>query len=708
MFGAVSNGENHFALLPEQWGPFLRLHAAATLVCYGAAESHWLLFDWFKSRNDVELLAVLWGFSRQYRLLDVGLLDQELRRVQEDGFARSITPLSRLVEIRTATQLPNKDNFRQQIGVEVLKGIDEFSLSRLRLPITVARILLKIHNKLQESVDQLPSAMRSRSVPPIGDLPDVPVLPQDKSQPEERNNSRVHVKLQPIHFAPADLRCGPLAVGIDVCGSIAAASAARNRLEPSRDAIQAALTTCQDVVLHACHHLRKVGYIAKQFKWQGGLVETSASGEPLGIEGALKAAIERKRNDLVDRMSLPARLPDVKGNSPAAVVERFGIWADVDDDLHALSDLVLGSESLVWLRSANAEASRAAPNATKRSRTKRPNLAFLHRLGVPVLQARNGHRILVVDLPDLRLRCFAAACRFWFHHLVCSLYGLFESHPEPMVRVGEQLREGARRYARQKWGHAWEKFEPHDQPDWWRQAATRLLEFLTFGLPMSEIRNPRRFGFTPSLDQSDWEYLVRVLSFDCVTELRNILGKDAGDAVAGKLSGPTETTREKAGFGPWRNLHNQDFRHRANLHTWTQMRSVSAESFLNTIGVAPSTLDQVLPGNEATELLKISLLLPGQRRTCRWYPADVYSQAVDTLMADVVKLVAHSLVADGVCLVGMTPTSLLLEVEDRQPRTNIEEQVKTICKDAGTMVLGAAAAAAAPLSWSDFWPAGDV
>jgi len=62
-------------LSPEMLGNFIRQHREAVLVCYNAAELHWLLEGHF--RNDAESLDVLWAFSRESRLLDIMLLDQQ-------------------------------------------------------------------------------------------------------------------------------------------------------------------------------------------------------------------------------------------------------------------------------------------------------------------------------------------------------------------------------------------------------------------------------------------------------------------------------------------------------------------------------------------------------------------------------------------------------------------------------------------------------
>jgi hypothetical protein len=70
MFGAANDGQASVALLREHFGSFLRKHQAATLVCFDAADLHWLLHDFFAARGDREAIELLWRFSRECRLLD--------------------------------------------------------------------------------------------------------------------------------------------------------------------------------------------------------------------------------------------------------------------------------------------------------------------------------------------------------------------------------------------------------------------------------------------------------------------------------------------------------------------------------------------------------------------------------------------------------------------------------------------------------------
>jgi hypothetical protein len=71
---AARTHEARCLVRPEDLGTFLKVHRDAVIACHDAGATHWAIADHLGSR-DREGLDVLWGYSRESRLHDVGLLD---------------------------------------------------------------------------------------------------------------------------------------------------------------------------------------------------------------------------------------------------------------------------------------------------------------------------------------------------------------------------------------------------------------------------------------------------------------------------------------------------------------------------------------------------------------------------------------------------------------------------------------------------------
>jgi hypothetical protein len=83
VLAGVHDGSAGLLLRPQQLGPFLRLHAGAHLACHDAADLHRVLRRHLTGVGDEGAVEALWGFSRDCRLYDVGLLDQLVQLAEE-------------------------------------------------------------------------------------------------------------------------------------------------------------------------------------------------------------------------------------------------------------------------------------------------------------------------------------------------------------------------------------------------------------------------------------------------------------------------------------------------------------------------------------------------------------------------------------------------------------------------------------------------
>ena len=123
VLAAVATGSFTALLLPDQFSSFLGQHEAATIICHDAAELHWLLHGHFQQPRDQESLERLWVFSAEARLVDIGILDQYVRR--QPGLL-AVRPRSRrrLIADWVDVELPANDAIEQRV-VEAMRGADD-------------------------------------------------------------------------------------------------------------------------------------------------------------------------------------------------------------------------------------------------------------------------------------------------------------------------------------------------------------------------------------------------------------------------------------------------------------------------------------------------------------------------------------------------------------------------------------------------------
>ena len=78
----------------EQIGSFLEKHAASTIVTYDAASLHWSLVDTFTSNQALKSqLTLVWGLSKDCRLLDIAILHLHLLYLRQHVIGRYPTLL---------------------------------------------------------------------------------------------------------------------------------------------------------------------------------------------------------------------------------------------------------------------------------------------------------------------------------------------------------------------------------------------------------------------------------------------------------------------------------------------------------------------------------------------------------------------------------------------------------------------------------------
>ena len=96
MFGGASNGAVSVGVVREHLAGFVKQHDQATFVCYDAAAFHWLIHDYFQEIHDEDASWLLWEYSGDCRLIDLGLLDQQVRRIETSDVLPERATLARL------------------------------------------------------------------------------------------------------------------------------------------------------------------------------------------------------------------------------------------------------------------------------------------------------------------------------------------------------------------------------------------------------------------------------------------------------------------------------------------------------------------------------------------------------------------------------------------------------------------------------------
>jgi len=705
MFGAASDGETHCGVLREQWGLFLRKHASATLVCFDAAKTHWLLHEFFAMRHDEQAIAALWAFSRECRLIDVGLLDQELRRVEGDGFPPVRHPPVWLAEIHARERIPNQDEIRQRVGMDLPAKMAELKLDRLEPLIQIASVLLPIEKSLRADAEKLVT----RQI-------------DDDTKPVEEPPPGVSRGVIEDGFSEA-FNCGLLGSGIDVKGSIALAAAGNRGLRINADVLDSVKTGAERTFRHASASLRQIERIEKHLEWKGKCVRRSGPGEPAEGRKALEAMLTQKKGVFLDRMFLPVRRPSLGANSAEATINALGIWSRLDGDLAVLADLVKAGGTLRWLESKVHVTAHPVYDAVGPVHSRSPDLVFLSDLGYSLFTPRDGHSFLVVELEDLGARCLAALCRSWYFRLAIRLYTIFAGR-RPMDKLAGALREAAGNHAfgRRKWTpfkprstgpefNRSDTFDLSDDRDWWLLITNHLLETMALGLPKSrQLELVREVPSLAGLDDQSWDDLQQAFIEHVGSELRFYLGEDLLDPLSINLGVEKDIVRKVLNIEGWRNPVKRPH-DRRNLAIRKEFDGEARESLL-ALAAASDAGSRPFAGSQQRQIQKLDWFKmransPGGRLTSRWFPADVRKQARESLINDVLKSVAFAVVANGYHLVAVAGHKLIVEVADSEARLEVEETVAQVCKRSATELLGAAAPPCR-FSWPSLWPPAPV
>jgi len=400
---AVAGGSGRCLVRPEAVGPFLRVHRDVGVTCHDAARLHWTILDHLTRAEDREALEILWGFSRDMRLADVGLLEQ-LGDLAERGFESPFKPLAKLAPggvQATLTDEPDEEprsRFARAIDVsweDVTPALKSAASKTAATVLEVYRDLIDRAALVVESLDE--------------DL---------------------------------DTGTGPLSLGVQVQGSIALHLASNSAgLRPG--ALAGLLECCHDAYRDASLRLHAVPAARQCFKWDEGvpIVKRDRDGRPLvyddrltrwlavlleGAPGACGVSFQPPRTDKgkIARSSLA--WSDLAPCHPL-----IQAWIDLDSASRAERTLGRAEGSVSHWRGPEYQ-------VLPRIRSRNPNLEMLRGVDPRTLFRPPAGKVFLIGLlRDLELRCLASLSlqAGW----VCRLAGLFQAGKDPNRFVAAAL-----------------------------------------------------------------------------------------------------------------------------------------------------------------------------------------------------------------------------------------------------------------------------
>ncbi len=710
LFAALSNGQSSRILLRDQCADFLRLHADQTLICCDAAKTHWLLHECFEQSQHPEDMELLWNFTRDFRLVDVSLLDQEVRRIQGDGFPPLRDSLSRLAGRHIGLSIPGQQEFQCRLGSEIPKCASKLEQERTLLPLLAALAIWRIYEQLLINARGMETevAVQDEARWSIESYQKPPRLPWPRRKTQESHETAAKSPPSTPSTAPPNFRSrGPLGTGMDVCAAIALFAVHRNGLRIKVDGRAGVSNLVAEKYRKAATVLRANRQAAGPLPVGESLPSGTFQQETKSLLEIYKAITNpNKRSKLLNGWWEPSPLPDFKTGSLADQIWQLGVWRIIDPDLAAFADLAVATETWIWLQSAaDGEIVRPRYDAHGPIRAIRPSFSLLNDLNTPCFEPRSGYRFLVLEAIDLPLSCLIVLYRSWRPYF--TLYDDFAQDADPIRRWTERLRDESQRYFGPHHVREFWQANTHREAAWWIEVTRRLLEVLPLGLESQQRDAMLRNSVSlEDISLPHWKHLVA--AFMRVSwELRDFMGERHVDALRVSLGieesslgipideevarHPDNLTRHDApNFRPDRQIVGLD---RQDLLQFMDARQIKHE-----------ILEEIREGRaHPVDLTKMRIRTATGRLTGRWQLPDARRQAWELLISDVFKRLAFRIVAAGHRVVAADGHTLVIETTHDAAPHDAETSVANVCRNVGVEILGVVSLLYRT-SWCNEWP----
>ncbi len=668
LLGAAATGTVATLLLPTEFGGFLGQHEESALVCYDVAKLHWALEAHFRGPNDTESLARLWGYSASSRLVDIALLDQHIRRCRGQVGDKP-TPICRLVRCYTGVELPEDEETCRQI-VAACKGGSRDDPA-LELAVRVIKGIFQVYESLAAEARNIEEAVAASQLPPLIVPKPPPEVADEMERQVDRLTTMLAAKLPPGERKSSPGRitksagyprpAAPLGIGVDVRAAIAVGGPDRPCLRVAPDQREAIREKNEHRFAEACVHLLGDPKARRCFRWtlQGNkrIVEFDEQGFLAYESQHLKQWLAKIADTLRDEHNLPACIPRTARGGLPFDPEFWGVWVTCNRSLRAWRDLVRSAMVAKPL-------ARAIPqpkySIVPTIRARNPDLTAVRSLGLPVFRPREGHVFLVATLPELRMRCLAAVytrqrtgapSRLLHHFLETSdpietlAIDLFRhgSNSGPVPRADERFVELSQ-----------------DESDKYRRLAEVLMEVIPLGLSPS-LLSVALEDYGLNIGGSQAEQLRRILIENVVYELGYVASEDVFTRLTRALGLTLQQGAEL--FAHSGSAQTIDAAIRNDLldknrrnRTWQAIHALRRKAGESDFPADDRIIERALKRCERTASGQV--IGPA-------FDAEVRRQRVLLAADEVMKSVAYTLVSEGLPLVAVHDSLVVLELPEQ-------------------------------------------
>jgi len=372
LFGVAATGQDACLLHPDHVGAFLLAHRNSTLICHDAALLHWVLVHYLRGgTGGSEALEVLWGFSRDHRLVDVAILDQLVGLANGD-MSPLFRPLHEIAATLTAGRLDAVGDAPATSADATAKEGNQIKPELLNHAVRAARVLLKVYQALAQSA----KAVRRD---------------QDVGQRSLAS-------------------FGPLGLGVDVQGAIALHRFSRKELHFAKGIGPVLLGACENTFQHALDTMRQDMDARQCFKTRDGEIRLSKTGFPEFEVEALDHWLQQMVDSMRGLHEIRFASIDMKERRSTRPDE-WGVLIRCNRLLCAWADLDASATLRHFVQSHPSPNPRPKFKAVPTIKSWAPDLVQIRRVcAAEVFQPAHDCSFLTVRFPDLELRALARVC----------------------------------------------------------------------------------------------------------------------------------------------------------------------------------------------------------------------------------------------------------------------------------------------------------
>ncbi|WP_435010189.1 hypothetical protein P12x_001425 [Tundrisphaera lichenicola] len=370
---AACSGDHRYLIRPGHIGDFLRAHRSAEIACHDVGALHWSISGLLRTSGDVEAEGLLWDYSRRDRLEDVGLLDQ-LVAMARHGIEKDYPDLADLAQRHGLVSMTKDGKMRDRLAGEAGMPWEGISPATREAALADAISIAATHDRLIEEARQIYSEA----------LPDE--IEEDVSI---------------------------FSLGVQVRGAIALYRASRVGLLFDKDdeVIPRLRSRCESMFVNASKYLDSKGVVSRCFQRDNQELIRRKNGRVVPRKEPLRVWLE-------ERLRSSPGIHDIAFDPPRSEEGQVAIasiaWGDlVDTDPHLQAWATLNSAANVQRCLAglpHGAMLRSSYQTLPRISARNPDPKQLRTFSdSPLFVPPPGKAMLVVELPDLELRCLANA-----------------------------------------------------------------------------------------------------------------------------------------------------------------------------------------------------------------------------------------------------------------------------------------------------------